>query len=483
MKHAILILAHKEIPLLSHMVDYFSHDCYVFIHIDKKARIANSEMEELKSKPQIVAVYQKYNVHWGGFSILKSELFLFREALRLCDASFFHLLSGQDYPIKPLDYFLDFFERNSNKNFISCGLIGNNRPNEKNTYFRYQYFLPYDSFGGDRNMVRAKIDKLVRIQKIFGINRGLPMQFDKLYCGSQWMSIPVETVRFLLSYTRKHPSFYNRLKYTFAPEESYFQTLIFNMCDSQVNICKNFRFIRWSFENGNCPANLGMIHFHLLMESENLFARKMESPYCAKVIKNIDKYIIGGNGLQKSYKQGSLRMPYQYDYNLTGAIFFYCKRLNIKNILDFGCGAGLYVAALRRLGFYAAGYDIDPKTPDLSCLLMPDSDKPCGIADLTDDMEDCCDTFDFVMCLNVLQYIEAVSLDKALMNLINLTNKTFLLGWNEDFERNKFEMERINSLLYMHSFRINNFATQYFKSQSKLTQFVYVYESINSKQI
>lgn len=36
MKHAILILAHKNVPQLCRLVKYFDRDCEVFIHIDKK---------------------------------------------------------------------------------------------------------------------------------------------------------------------------------------------------------------------------------------------------------------------------------------------------------------------------------------------------------------------------------------------------------------------------------------------------------------
>ena len=58
--------------------------------------------------PQVAGVYRKYSVHWGGFSILRCELFLLKEAINNCDAEYFHLISGQDYPIKPLSSFLDF---------------------------------------------------------------------------------------------------------------------------------------------------------------------------------------------------------------------------------------------------------------------------------------------------------------------------------------------------------------------------------------
>lgn len=40
MRHAILILAHKNVDQLCRLVRYFDHDCDVYIHIDKKQPIA-----------------------------------------------------------------------------------------------------------------------------------------------------------------------------------------------------------------------------------------------------------------------------------------------------------------------------------------------------------------------------------------------------------------------------------------------------------
>lgn len=88
MKHAILILAYNEPEHLKRLISYFKKDCYVFVHLDKKAKFNDEYVNELYSFSQVTKVYRKYSVHWGGFSILETEMFLFKEALRLCDASY-----------------------------------------------------------------------------------------------------------------------------------------------------------------------------------------------------------------------------------------------------------------------------------------------------------------------------------------------------------------------------------------------------------
>ena len=71
MQHAIMIMAHKNMEQLCHLVEYFTHDCYVFIHLDKKFKVSREDRERLETFPQVVKVYQKFDVNWGGFSMLR----------------------------------------------------------------------------------------------------------------------------------------------------------------------------------------------------------------------------------------------------------------------------------------------------------------------------------------------------------------------------------------------------------------------------
>ena len=147
MKHAILILAHKNIGQLCRLAGYFEKDCDVFIHIDKKQPVTREEEEKLRSYKQVKAVSREYDVNWGGTSVLESEMHLLRMAVQRSDADYFHLISGQDYPTRPLDYFLEFFNRNAGKEYI--GYLHLPHPNwEDNTFRRLQYYYPYDYAAG-----------------------------------------------------------------------------------------------------------------------------------------------------------------------------------------------------------------------------------------------------------------------------------------------------------------------------------------------
>lgn len=109
MKQAVLILLHKDIEQVARLVGYFQGCCDIFLHVDKDCRLSVEERNYLVSLRGVVAVYQKYHVNWAGFSMLKTEMFLLRKAMGLSKFRYVHLLSGSDYPIKPLSHFLEFF--------------------------------------------------------------------------------------------------------------------------------------------------------------------------------------------------------------------------------------------------------------------------------------------------------------------------------------------------------------------------------------
>ena len=147
MKHAVLILAHKNYPLLCRLIRYFAKDCEVFVHVDKKSKFTKDEIGQLYEYDSVKAVVQKYDVHWGGFSMLKVELYLLRLAMKQSDAAYFHLISGQDYPVKPLPLFLAFFEKNKGKIYLDykhIPFVGR----DYNGFYRFQYYMPYDYIDG-----------------------------------------------------------------------------------------------------------------------------------------------------------------------------------------------------------------------------------------------------------------------------------------------------------------------------------------------
>ena len=430
MRHAILILAHKNVDQLCRLVRYFDHDCDVYIHIDKKQPIATEEEERLRAYGQVRLVSRQYDVNWGGTSVLESEMYLLRMAVSQSEADYFHLISGQDYPTRPLEYFLKFFEKNAGKEFI--GYLHLPHPNwENNTFRRLQYFYPYDYAAG-QSTPRRWVREQVKAQQAKGEKRPIPDEFDHLYGSSQWFSITRKAVVTLLDYTDQQPRLYGRMWMTFAPEECYVATVLVNLMGKENIVPWNHRFIRWKYENGNRPANLGSEHMRYLLEDECLMARKIELPCSAALLDRIDRYLHQDGQIMSMPTGGWVYnglMKHRYDKRFADYVMRMWCDVSARTGLDMGCGAGCYVAQWRSRGLSFAGYDANPYTEALSAMLLPEGDTPCGVADLTEDLETDCQ-FDLVVCKDVLPYIPQELERMAVHNLAKLSSRFILLSWN-----------------------------------------------------
>lgn len=430
MKHAILILAHKELEHICRIVEYFKKSCEIFIHLDKKGCYDPVILNKLYSYRQVKLILQEYEVNWGGTSVLESELHLLQTAFKQSKADYFHLISGQDYPIRPLNSFLDFFSKNNGKEYLRYVHLPHPKW-ENNTFKRLQYYYPYDN-AADKKYPRQWVREQVGIQCKKGIKRPIPDEFDHLYGSSQWFSITRKAVSTLLEYTENSPALYKQMWMTFAPEECYVATVLVNLLGTENIVQSNLRFIRWKYENGNNPANLGKEHFHYLLEEECFFARKIE-PHCsAMLLPLIDKYLHHDAKIE-SCKTGGWKydgfLKYSYEKKFCEFVTQLWWDVNLKNAIDIGCGAGYYVAQWRSKGLSFAGYDANPYTNKLSGFLLPENDKPCGTADLTDEL-DIKEPFDLVVCKDVLPYIPKELEMMAIKNLARLSSRFILLSWN-----------------------------------------------------
>lgn len=473
MKHAILILAHKDFKQLSELIHFFNSQCYIFIHLDKKCAITKEEEEKLARLPNVVGVYRKFAVHWAGFSILRCEFFLLKQALKNCDADYFHLFSGQDYPIKPLDEFLAFHELHKGQEFMDF----KNLPAldwEGNSFRRFQYFRPNDWVNARSEKGERFIVKLIKWQMKIGYKRRIPDQFERLYGGSAWFSLTRKGCDVLLDYTKKHPAFYRKLNHTFVPEETYVPTVMVNLMPEESIHNNNYRFVRWRYENGSLPANLSEHHFYKLASNNAFFARKLDYPSCEKLVPLINKYLLQRDPITRSETgcwTHNTFTGYTFDHPLNKGLRRLCKLMQIKDAVDLGCGPGLYVAALRKRGISIMGYDGNPHVTEISSLLLRD-EFPCEVADLTENLETD-EPFDLVLCLDVCPYIPKQYEEQVILNLVNNSGKYIIMSWaTPDQEREGYINRQTNEYVIQkfleHGFVENIPAKNYLREQASL---------------
>lgn len=275
MKQALLITAYKDFDQLENLCARFNGKFNLYIHIDKKTIFTKSCRERLSVLANVRYIGQDYVINWGGVNHLKSYLKLLELALKDEENGFFHLITGQDYPIQTFAQFENIAEDAvvNNKNYLNVF----NLPSaywEHGGIDRVERYNFYDLI--DAKKYHKWIKRIHKIQLILGVKRSLKDLPEKLFGGSTYWSLNRACVRYVMDYTRDNVNFLHRFKYTFCAEEIYFQTIIMNSKFASTVINDNLRYIDWKSGRGGYPAFLDESDYDLLVNSGKLFARKID---------------------------------------------------------------------------------------------------------------------------------------------------------------------------------------------------------------
>lgn len=294
MKQAILITAYKNYHHLEEIIQCFDANFEIYIHLDKKSVITNLELANLRKHEIVKLVEQKYKINWGGLNHLKAILYLTQQALQNPDNKYFHLITGHDFPVKSSSYFVDFFDKNSNTEFLSYFDFPN--PNSgwpgNNGLDRIEYYNFYDFWNAKNHKDNQKITFWIRFQKRFGFKRKISSKMPKLFGGSTYWSLSRDCVNYVIQFTQENKFVLHRFKYTLCAEEFYFQTIIMNSPFAKNVVNDNVRHIDWVARNGNNPAILDQTDFEKLQGTNAVFARKFDYPQSVVLLNNIKSTLI-----------------------------------------------------------------------------------------------------------------------------------------------------------------------------------------------
>lgn len=273
MKQAILITSYKDIHQIVELINFFDENFSFYIHVDKKSNLDLSPLKNILNKS--ISVSSKYYVNWGGNNHLKAILFLAAQALLDKENKVFHLISGQDFPAKPLSYF------HSGYDFSKDYLDFTKMPNplwisENGGMDRIEYYNLYDKYDAKNKWGHIIIKQLCTFQKVIKRKRPYALDLPSLYSGSTWWSLTRETLEYVMEYTSTKPQLLNRMNHTFCSEELYFQTIIMNSYLTKNIVNDNLRYIDWTKGEGGSPAFLSSSDFEDIILSNKLFARKFE---------------------------------------------------------------------------------------------------------------------------------------------------------------------------------------------------------------
>ncbi|WPY97909.1 beta-1,6-N-acetylglucosaminyltransferase [Christiangramia sp. OXR-203] len=288
MKQAILITAYKNYFHLEKIISFFDDDFQIYIHLDKKSIISDSELQQLLAYPNVQSLCQIYKVNWGGINHLKSILHLLKLASEDSENYYFHLISGHDFPIKKPEEFKRFFLEKIHLNYIENFKVPFRGWANNGGLDRLEYYNLFDVFNYKDNRQIRWINKALVYQKRLNVKRNFPAWFPPVYGGSTWWSLNKNAAEYIKQFQNQHPGYLKRFRHTLCSEEFYFQTILMNSPLKNTIRNNNLRYIDWKPRNGNNPAILDLTDLAKLQNSDAFFARKFELPISKELLTQLN---------------------------------------------------------------------------------------------------------------------------------------------------------------------------------------------------
>ncbi len=289
MKIAYLIVGYNNWLHFNKLLSLLDYEgAALFIHIDKKVKMPPIKVD----KARLIFV-ERLNVWWGGWSLQEAFNRLIKSAI-IHRFDYYVLLSGADYPIRPLSYLYKKLSEGGEYISINKGFS----PDKPEWRIKYYHFD-----GSDRKN-KTSIKTIVYfwlevLQRKLRLISKTKYPFDQVYFGSSWWALSHECVEYVLQFINDNPGFVRFFKTSWCPDESFIHTIIGN--SPFLSECKgSMTYADWT-ENRASPAIINMKHVEMFAEQlakdthfqQNgpCFARKFEDK-SENIINAIHKHLL-----------------------------------------------------------------------------------------------------------------------------------------------------------------------------------------------
>jgi hypothetical protein len=283
MRVAHLIMAYKYPEQVEKLIHSMSHPNFFFyIHLDQKIDI--KDFEYLEKLERVVFIKNRTLCNWGGFSFVEAIFTSVKEILNLNEGyHFINLMSGQDYPIKPVGEIYEFLLKNEGNCFVSYDK-DHKRKWWAHAMQRLEHYHLTDMRFKGKYVVQWMLNKFLP-KRVFPLNLPLYGSSD-----STWWTITSECAAYMVKFIERHPKLTRFLRYTWGADELVVATIVMNSPFKDKVINNNLRLINWSEGLAN-PHILTSHDFDDIKTSDRFFARKFDIQIDPLILETLDAYL------------------------------------------------------------------------------------------------------------------------------------------------------------------------------------------------
>lgn len=304
-KIAFLILAHADPKHLHRLCRTLGSKDDIFVHIDKRTDLSSFEGPLTSSNVKLTQ--RRIPVYWGDISVVEATLILLEEALRSKTPYLrLVLLSGSCYPIKKLEELRKYFIKKEHIDMVYINMFEYLELKWRvSKYWFNKPWIPNVRDARYANPYVGFFDRAARKLTSIALrpkDRGFRTKFPKLipYFGSQFWSMTVECANMILRFVEDHPEFLCYHKYTWAPDEHFFHTIVGNSELSEssggtvpygTNIL-NLHFHHAQIAQTARPPVLMLAHLEEIMACDKFFARKAATGESDLLLDFLDEHVL-----------------------------------------------------------------------------------------------------------------------------------------------------------------------------------------------
>ena len=275
-RQAILLTAHRNPEQVRRLVRSLSHPGLdIFLHVDRRVDPRPFAVEGVKIHPHPAVV------PWGGWGLVDATQRLLEFARSSGTYSHFTHLSGQDYPLIPVDRIVDSIAAWEG-NLLDMGWS-----REERSWRWAQYHVTTSD-----PMARI-IQRLHRKFILRGRTRALPEGLS-FACGSALWTLSSDSVDWIFQFLRDRPDVAKFFRNTLNTSEMFYQILV-QASPYRDRIREYKHYIDWSVGLAH-PKDLGMEDFERIRDSGMWFARKFDAATSNEVLDRIDRELLGTGG-------------------------------------------------------------------------------------------------------------------------------------------------------------------------------------------
>jgi hypothetical protein len=282
MRVAHLIIAHKEPAQVARLVKKLSHEaCDCYIHVDKKTD--QSAFAFLEKMPQVRFIKNRLLVRWAGFSFTNAIITGLREILASGVAyDFINVMSGQEYPIKPVAALVNFLQDHIGHTFMSYEPQGT--PWWQEAIGRIEQYHSTDFNFRGQYQLQFLVNRILPKRKF-----PLPYTLYGGNCSMYW-TISKACAAYVVAFMDQHPDLQRFARFTWAPDEFLIPTILLNSPLREKVINNNLRYIDWS-QGGPNPKLLTVKDFAKLKTAASFFARKFDIRHDSLILDKLDEML------------------------------------------------------------------------------------------------------------------------------------------------------------------------------------------------